>query len=108
MEIQIEVDTNKLQDFCRRWNVVELALFGSVLRRDFREDSDVDILVTFAPDTHIGLIAFVKMEQELSGILGRKVDLVTKSGLKPRIRDEVLAEARLLYAASMQPTGHTI
>jgi hypothetical protein len=78
---------------------VELAVFGSALRRDFREDSDVDILVTFAPDARIGLIAFVKMEQELSGILGRKVDLVTKSGLKPRIRDEVLAEARLLYAA---------
>ena len=96
--LQIQVDTNMLSEFCRKWNVAELALFGSVLREDFTEDSDVDVLITFEPDTHIGLIAFSGMELELAGIIGRKVDLVTRGGLKPLIKDSILSQAEILYA----------
>ena len=99
MGFQIEVDTEKIAEFCRRWNVTELALFGSVLREDFGPESDVDVLVTFAPHARVGLITLGKMEIELAQLLGRKVDLVTKGGLKSLIRDEVLAGAEVLYAA---------
>jgi predicted nucleotidyltransferase len=97
--VQIDIDTGKIADFCRRWNVVELALFGSVLREDFRPDSDVDVLVTFAPDARVGLITLGKMELELAELLGGKVDLVTKGGLKSLIRDHILATSQVLYAA---------
>ena len=80
MGFQTEVDTEKIARFCRRWNVTELALFGSVLREDFGPESDVDVLVTFAPDARVGLITLGKMEIELAGLLGRKVGLVTKGG----------------------------
>jgi uncharacterized protein len=99
MDIGVQIDRERIADFCRRWKVVELAFFGSVLRKDFRKQSDVDVLVTLAPDAHVGLIAFGRMEAELSEMLNRKVDLVTKTGLKSRIRDTVLAEAEVVYAA---------
>jgi len=99
MGFQTEVDTEKIARFCRRWNVTELALFGSVLRDDFGPESDVDVLVTFLPDARIGLITLGKMEIELAEMLGRKVDLVTKGGLKSLIRDHVLATSEVLYAA---------
>ena len=99
MAIQINIDTDKIADFCRRWNVTELALFGSVLRDDFGPESDVDVLVTFAPDARVGLITLGKMEIELAELLGRKVDLVTKGGLKSLIRDEILSSSKVLYAA---------
>ena len=98
MTIPIEIDHDRIADFCRRWDVAELALFGSVLREDFRDDSVVDVLVAFKPEAHIGLIALSRMERELSQLLHRKVDLVTKGGLKPRIREAILAEAEVLYA----------
>jgi predicted nucleotidyltransferase len=99
MAIGIALDIARIADFCGRWSVTELALFGSVVRGDYREDSDVDVLITFAPDAHVGLITLSKMEQELSAMFARRVDLVTKGGLKPLIRDEVLSEAEVLYAA---------
>jgi predicted nucleotidyltransferase len=99
MAIGVPVDIDKIEDFCRRWKVTELALFGSVVRGDFAKSSDVDVLVTFAGDAHIGLITLSKMERELSVVFGREVDLVTKGGLKPLIRDEVLSQAEVLYAA---------
>jgi len=99
MAVQIDIDTSKIADFRRRWNVTELALFGSVLREDFRPDSDVDVLVTFAPDARVGLITLGKMELELAELLGGKVDLVTKGGLKSLIRDHILATSQVLYAA---------
>lgn len=99
MNDHVQVDTRQIADFCVRWKVTELALFGSVLRDDFRADSDVDVLVTFAPDAHVGLLALSRMERELSGMLNRKIDLVTKGGLKPLIREAILAEAEVLYAA---------
>ncbi len=74
----IPIDRAKIADFCRRWKITEFALFGSVLRPDFRPDSDVDILVTFAADADWGLLDHAKMEDELTGILGRPVDLLTR------------------------------
>jgi len=99
MDAKIRIDRKAIADFCRRNNVVELAVFGSIARGDFREDSDIDIVITFSPDARVGLLALARMETELSAMFNRKVDLVTKGGLKPLIRDEILAEAEVLYAA---------
>jgi predicted nucleotidyltransferase len=71
-----------IEDFCRRWQVSELALFGSVLRDDFRPDSDVDVLVTFAPGAHWSLFDMVRMQRELESLLGREVDLVERSAVE--------------------------
>ena len=84
---------------CKRFSVKELSVFGSTARGDARPDSDVDLLVEFEPDAEIGFIALAQFTQELSGLLDRKVDVVTKRGLRPAFRDEVLAEARVVYAA---------
>ena len=64
--MNLPFDRDRIADFCRRWNVVELAIFGSVARGDFREDSDIDVMVTFAPEAHIGLLSLARMENELS------------------------------------------
>lgn len=87
---------NKIADFCRRHHIRRLALFGSALRDDFRPDSDIDVLVEFERGYTPGL-AFFAMEAELSQILGRKVDLNTPQFLSRYFRDEVLAEAEVLY-----------
>jgi predicted nucleotidyltransferase len=88
-----------LRRLCERYQVRELAVFGSAARGDLRPDSDIDLLVDFAPEAEIGFIAFNRLAEELSALVGRKVDLVPKAGLKAAIRNQVLAEARLLYAA---------
>lgn len=96
---QIELDRPRLAEFCRQHHIRRLALFGSVLRPDFRPDSDIDVLVEFEPGHTPGL-AFIGMERELSVVLGgRRVDLVTPRFLNHRIRDRVLAEALEQYAA---------
>src|SRR5689334_18514927 len=77
-EPRIPIDREKIADFCQRWKITELALFGSVLREDFRKDSDVDVLVSFAPDADWSLFDEVEMEEELREIVGRKVDLVSR------------------------------
>ena len=87
-----------VERLCRKYQVSELSVFGSALRPDFSEHSDIDLLVLFKPEARIGF-EFVALERELSEVIGRKVDLVPKDGLKPLIRDEVLAEAHVLYAA---------
>lgn len=91
-----------LDQFCRRWAVSELALFGSVLREDFGPESDVDILVTFAPDADWGLLDHVQMELELSELLDREVDLLTRRAVErsqnPFRRREILDTARTIYA----------
>lgn len=96
-------DVESLKDqvaaFCRRNRVYRLALFGSVLRDDFRDESDVDVLVEFLPDTKVGL-NFVRMQDELSVIFGRKVDLHTPGSLSKYFKDEVLNEAEMLYVAA--------
>jgi len=89
----------ELADFCQRNHIRWLALFGSVLRQGFRPDSDIDVLVEFEPGRVPGL-AFVRMQDELSALLGgRKVDLVTQKFPHPRIREQVLTEAQVQYAA---------
>jgi len=95
----VQVDEQRLADLCRQYRVQELSLFGSMARGDNRPDSDIDILVVFQPNARIGLLEYAALMRELSDLTGRKVDLVDKIGLKPMIRDEVLEEARLLYAA---------
>lgn len=95
---RIPVPEDRLRDFCRRHRVRRLALFGSVLREDFRPDSDVDVLVEFEPGETPGL-AFFTMENELSALLGRRVDLNTPGFLSPYFRDEVLKEAETVYVS---------
>jgi uncharacterized protein len=80
--MNIETPKEKIADFCRKWNVVELSPFGSVLRHDFRPDSDVDILVTFSPDAEWSLLDHMAMEEKFSAIFGRKVDLVSRKAIE--------------------------
>jgi hypothetical protein len=84
---------------CRRYRVRELSVFGSAVRGEMRPDSDIDMLVDFLPDARPGLLGLSAMMRELSGLLGRHVDLAVKPALKPLIRAEVLAEAQVIYAA---------
>jgi uncharacterized protein len=99
MNIRIDIPKDKIAEFCRRNRIRWLALFGSSLRDDFRPDSDVDVLVEFEPGTRVGL-AFIAMQDELSELLGRKVDLNTPACLSPYFRKEVLDEAEVLYDAA--------
>ena len=99
MSPRIAVPRETIADFCRRHHVRRLALFGSVLRDDFRPESDVDVLVEFEPDHTPGL-DFFSMQDELSELLGHKVDLNTPGFLSPHFRDRVLAEAEVLYVAA--------
>jgi predicted nucleotidyltransferase len=94
-----QVDETKLADLCLRYRVRELSLFGSVARGEMRPDSDIDMLVEFLPDSGVDLVDYAGLMLDLAQLLGRKVDLVSKDGLKPLIRASVLEEARLLYAA---------
>jgi predicted nucleotidyltransferase len=95
----IAAETNRLDEICRRYQVKELAVFGSAARGDLRPESDVDLLVEFRPHHTIGLFEFDALERELAALLGRRVDLVSRSGLKPRVRGPVLRDAKLIYAA---------
>ena len=100
MNSRIEASSAKLADFCRKWKITELSLFGSVLREDFRPDSDVDVLVTFAPEARWSLLDLPRMQDELSGILGRSADLVDIRGLRnPFRRREILATKEVIYAS---------
>jgi uncharacterized protein len=94
-----QVETATLAGLCRRYRVRELSLFGSAARGEMRSDSDIDLLVEFLPDADVSLIEHAGLMLELEQLLGRKVDLVSKRGLKPLIRDSVLADAQLVYAA---------
>jgi uncharacterized protein len=95
---QIDIPRDKIADFCRRNHISKLSLFGSVLRPDFRPESDVDVLVEFEPG-HVPGLALIRMQDELSSLFGgRPVDLVTPKFLNHRIRDQVLAGSELIYA----------
>ena len=98
MSAKIPIDREEIAAFCQRHHIRRLALFGSVLRDDFRPDSDVDVLVEFEPGYTVGLIRFAGMELELSDILGRKVDLRTPADLSRYFRQEVLESAEVQYA----------
>jgi hypothetical protein len=101
--LNISIPDAHFADFCRRWKISELALFGSALRGDARPDSDVDLLVTFSKDAAWSVIDHFLMEEELETMLGRKVDLVTKLAIERSHnwlrRSEILSTARTLYAA---------
>jgi len=96
---QVNLPLDQIQLFCQRNQVRELALFGSALRNDFRADSDLDFLIEFEPEAQVGFVRLSKLQRELSAIVQRTVDLVPKHGLKPRIRQSVLATAEVIYAA---------
>lgn len=100
----IAVSKEQIADFCRRWKIVEFALFGSILRRDFRPESDIDVLVTFAPDAGWSLLDHVEMQDELKTLFGRNVDLVSRRGIERSRnairRKEILDSAEVVYAAA--------
>ena len=99
MITQIEINDQKLAEFCKRNHIRKLSLFGSVLRDDFRSDSDVDVLVEFELGEHVGFIRMACMENELSDMIGRKVDMRTPQDLSRYFRDEVVSSAEVCYAA---------
>jgi uncharacterized protein len=94
----IEIPAAAIAAICRRYQVRELSLFGSSLRGEAGQASDIDLLVDFVPEAEVGFLALAAMARELSTLLGRKVDLVPKDGLKPLIRASVLAEAEVVFA----------
>ena len=96
MKTRIPIDQKKIADFCRRHHIRKFALFGSVVRGDFRPDSDVDVLVEFEPD-HAPGWEFFDMEEELSQILGRRADLNTPGFLSHFFRQRVMSEAEVQY-----------
>jgi predicted nucleotidyltransferase len=94
----VEVHKSAIAEFCRRHQIRRLSLFGSVLRDDFRPDSDIDVLVEFKPGSVVGM-NILAMEQELSSLLGgHKVDIVSEKYLNRRLRDRILASAEVQYA----------
>jgi predicted nucleotidyltransferase len=96
---RIPVSPERLAAFCQKWKVKELSIFGSILREDFRDDSDVDVLVQTLPESELGWDWF-DMQAELASLLGRKVDLVFMDGLRnPYRRREILRTRQVLYAA---------
>ena len=98
---KIDISHEQIADFCRRWQISELALFGSVLRDDFGPESDLDILVTFAPGAKWSLLDHVRMEQELAGLLRCQVDVLTKRAVEQSpnwiLRREILNTAEVIY-----------
>lgn len=100
MRPELPIDRDQIAGFCRRWKIRELALFGSVLRNDFRPDSDIDILVTFEPEAPWTLWDLSRMRSELKELFGREVDLVEKKALRnPFRRKAILDDQRVIYAA---------
>jgi uncharacterized protein len=102
-QLAIEIPKDAIADFCQRWQVSEFYLFGSVLRDDFRPDSDIDVLVRFAPQVRHSVFDLMRMEAELGKLFGRKVDLVDRSVLEqsPNYirRRHILESAERIYAA---------
>ncbi|MFG0312646.1 MAG: nucleotidyltransferase family protein [Phycisphaerales bacterium] len=100
MTSSIDIPHDQLASFCRRWNIAELSLFGSVLRDDFGPDSDVDVLFEFLPGATYGIDEHMEMVAELREIFGRRVDLVRKGSLRnPYTRHEILSTRRVIHAA---------
>jgi predicted nucleotidyltransferase len=103
VKIQIDVPKERLAVFCRKWKIIELALFGSVLREDFRPDSDVDVLVMFSTDSDWGIEQLLDMKEELELLFGRPVDLVEKRLVEESRnyirRKHILSHMETVYAA---------
>ena len=107
IKIQLNLPTEEIITFCQKWQVTELALFGSVLRDEFRPNSDIDIMVQFHPEAHPTFGTLEQMEAELKSLCNREVDLVTRQGIESSQnylrRHEILSSAQVIYA-----TGSTI
>ena len=101
--MDLGISTEKIVEFCRRWKISRLAVFGSALRGNLRPDSDIDLLVTFSPDAEWSMFDHYRMEDELVKLLGREVDLVSKVAIEENpnsiFRREILESAREIYAA---------
>lgn len=101
---RVDPPRERIAEFCRKWRVDELALFGSVLRDDFRPDSDVDVLLTFAPDAGVSLFDYAEIQDDLEAIFGRRVDVASKRGIQqgrnPFSQKAILGSARVIYAAA--------
>ena len=101
--IPTAVPDDKVAEFCHRWKVAELALFGSVLREDFGPDSDADVLVSFAADAHWSLFDLVTMQEELQAIFNRGVDLLERAAVEQSKnyvrRKSILSNVEVIYAA---------
>ena len=98
-DVIAQLPSERIAEICRRNRVRELSVFGSALTEHFGPASDLDLLVVFDPDAEIGFLALAKLQRELSALAQRPVDLVPKAGLKAAIRDAVLADAQVIYAA---------
>jgi uncharacterized protein len=100
---RITIPKKKLAEFCRRWKISELALFGSVLRDDFSPKSDIDLLVSFDPKAKVSLFDLVRMQNELNEIFGREVDLVERRAIEKSEnyirRKSILSNTKVIYAA---------
>lgn len=100
MSIAVELDPDFIADFCRKWRIRELSLFGSALRDDFGSDSDLDFLVSFDPDSHWDLLDLVEMRSELEERFGRPVDLIEKDAIRnPWRRHVILSTRQVIHAA---------
>lgn len=97
--IRLDFDVAAMEDACRRYRVRELALFGSVLRDDFTPESDVDVLVEFDPELRYGLFYLMDVQNALSAVFGRPVDLVENGCIHPFIADDVMRRRRVIYVA---------
>lgn len=102
-KVRIRIPKTKITEFCKRWNVSEFAIFGSVLRADFRPDSDVDVMVSFSPQAKITLFDMTRMQDELKQIFGRDVDLISKRGVESSRnylrRKAILNSAQVIHVA---------
>ncbi len=101
---EIPLSQEQLKNFCQRHHIRQLALFGSYLREDFGQESDIDVLVAFEDDAQIGFLALARIQRELSELLQREVDIVPVAGLKPVIRDDVLRESEGVYPRMTRAT----
>jgi len=97
MNAKIAVPQEKIAEFCQRYHIHRLSFFGSILRSDFRPDSDVDVLVEFEPNHKIGLLTFAMMQVELGDILGREVHLSTPGFLSDDFRQQIIDTASIQY-----------
>lgn len=97
---RLNASLTHISEFCQRWHIIEFALFGSVLRDDFRSDSDIDVLVTFSPEYRLTFQDWLDMTQQIEKLFGREVDLSQKKSLKnPYTRSEILKTHQVIYAA---------
>ncbi|MEO0488639.1 MAG: nucleotidyltransferase family protein [Cyanobacteria bacterium P01_A01_bin.123] len=105
--LPIDLAPDAIQYFCQKWQITELSLFGSVLRDDFRPDSDIDVLVTFTPDAPWTLLDLVNMEYELTDLTGRDIDLLERQAIESSDnwlrRDEILDTAQVIYSDTYVP-----